>query len=798
MQTVRIHALESENLVTREGCEKLVRIIQSCSEERQIYVLAPLSDGDLELSSLLEMARHHDERLWSAQEQRFQQWTSVVEDLLPIPFGSKVMERIKQGFSDIEDLLRSVWLVEEVSGGLKRHVERISDSWVADLACHWTIANGIEADLAEYNSLFTSAVKNKQVLFVYGTLPQGDITNPKMQRSEYAASLLASHLGANGVTFWNNTSLFKSADEREVPSARVVRQISYAEASELSFFGAPIIVPQAILPAISQEISVQLRWWGDETDEGTMVTKEGNGEERDRVKAFSIIHKVALVNIEGGGMSGVVGIASRLFTAMRRAEISVILISQASSEYSICFAVPEEEMETASDTAREEFAPELERGQIQRIDAEGGLAILAAVGKRMTGQAGIAGKFFSSLGRAGVNVVAIAQGSSETNISAVIKSSDSKRALRALHARFFLSKQALSIGLIGPGSIGSTLLSQIAQESDRLRDQFGLDIHIRGIANSRTMLLDRDGIEAATWQQRFEKDGQPVDLKRFARHIGATYFPHSVIIDCTTSTELALTYDTWLNDGIHIITPNKKAGTAPMEYYNTLFETCLRTGRRFLYETTVGAALPVIWTLKDLVQTGDRIHRIEGVVSGTLAWLFSTYDGSVPFSDLVRQAKEMGYTEPDPRDDLSGMDVGRKMVILAREMGWEVEVDDIPIDNLVPEALRSLSLGEFMEKVSGLDGPIQEKFDAAKREGKKLRYVGLVDEKGQCSARLASFDENHPFVQAGGTDNVICFTTDRYLDQPLVIKGPGAGREVTAGGVFSDLLRLGAYLGARL
>jgi len=798
VKALRIHALESANVVSKAGCEQLVRLLRSYDETHQVVVLSPLKEENLELASLLTLAKERDERLWSVQEQRFKAWNGVIESVLPITLSSEVIARIKSGFSDIEDLLRSVWLVEEISEPVVRHTERLVSGWVADLVCHWALFQEIDARIAQYDQLTEALVANHSLLIVYGTLPQGEATNPTEERSEYAASHLAGRFSASGVTFWNNTALLKSADEREVPSAQVIRTLSYSEASELSFFGSPIIDPQALLPAIRREIDVQLRFWGDEEDPGSIVSKEGNGAERDRVKGFSIIRQVALINVEGSGMSGVVGTASRLFSAMRRANISVILISQASSEYSICFAVPQCEMEKARLTAREEFARELDEHLIQSIEAENNLAILAAVGKRMTGQAGIAGKFFSSLGRAGVNVIAIAQGSSETNISAVIKSEDSKRALRALHARFFLSKQALSVGLIGPGSIGSTLLGQIATESERLKSQFGLDIHIRGIANSKKMLLDRDGIDPATWKARFEAEAVELDLERFVHHIGATYFPHSLLIDCTTSSDLALRYNDWLERGIHVITPNKKAGTSSMEYYNRLFDTALRTGRRFLYETTVGAALPVIGTLQDLVQTGDRIHRIEGIVSGTLAWLFSTYDTTVPFSSLVRQAKEMGYTEPDPRDDLSGMDVGRKVVILAREIGHSVEVDDIPIDSLVPEQLRTIPLDEFMNRLEELDVIMEEQYRTAKREGKKLRYVGTVDEEGRCSATLSSFAATHPFAQAGGTDNVICFTTDRYRTQPLVVQGPGAGREVTAGGVFSDILRLGSYLGARL
>ncbi len=790
MNDIRVHAVESINLVSQDGLEKLIRILQSSGEAHQVVVLAPFTDVNLELNNLLHVAMQRDERLWSMQEQRFTRWTALVEDLLAVPAGTKVLDRIKQGFADMEDILRSIWLVQEISEGAKRYAGALCDSWVADIACHWANLHDLSSNLLGYADSQKKHSVEEAVLFVYGAVKDG--------QSEYAAASLAAQLGAVGVTFWNNSSLLHNADHREVPSALVIRSLSYAEATELSFFGAPIIHSHALVPAIAASLDVQLRCWKEEQDPGTIISKHGDQIEPNRVKGFSIIHDIALINVEGAGMSGVIGIASRLFSAMRKASISVVLISQASSEYSICFAVPEHEAERACATAKKEFAPELEAASIQSIEAETGLAVLAAVGQQMTGQAGVAGKFFSSLGKAGVNVIAIAQGSSETNISAVIKGSDSKKALRALHARFFLSKRAISVGLLGPGNIGGTLLQQISKETIRLKEQFGLDIHIRGIANSRKMLLDQDGIDPGDWKERFENEAVELDQDLFTRHIGATYFPHSLIIDCTTSSKLAEQYVSWLESGIHVITPNKKAGTAPMEYYQRLLETSMRTGKRFLYETTVGAGLPIIWTLKDLVQTGDTVHRIEGIVSGTLAWLFSSYDGSVPFSALVRQAKEMGYTEPDPRDDLSGMDVGRKTVILARELGYSLEVEDIPIQSLVPESLDGCSPSEFMERLEAIDPVIEAAYKEAVAKGEKLRYVGIVDERGNCSASLKSYASDHPFAQASGTDNVICFTTDRYLSQPLVIKGPGAGREVTAGGVFSDILRLAAYLGARI
>ena len=784
MNLLRIHALEAHNVVTKAGLEKLLRILSP--EEQSVLVISSLGNEALDVTDLLVLAKARDERLWSMAEARLSSWENMVESVLDV--SNSVVATIKEGFDNIEDLLRSVWLVGEVSDDVYFYVKKLSASWVAMIVHSFLQSVGIKSEYLEYSSVGKRVTHTVTVVYC----EEGE------KRSEYAAALLASRLGANGVTFWNSTSLLKSADDGDVPSALVIRALSYAEATELSYYGSPIIHPQSLLPAIEAEIEVTLRCWNAEDDPGTVVSKEGNPNSPYKVKGFSTIRNVALVNVEGVGMSGVVGISARLFSAIRKANVSVILISQGSSEYSICFAVYQDKMEEAVRVARLEFKEELENKKIHSIEGHGNLAILAAVGQKMSGQRGIAGNFFSSLGRAGVNVVAIAQGSSETNISAVILQQDVRRALRALHARFFLSRQTLSVGLLGPGSIGSELLSQIDAQLVRLREQFGLAIHIRGIANSKKMLLDDEGIDPGNWRDRFEKSNVDLDLTAFAAHISATYFPHSLIIDCSTSSELAGHYAGWLKNRIHVITPNKKAGTAEYSYYKELMDACLSTGSRFLYETTVGAGLPVIWTLKDLVQTGDHVHRIEGMLSGTLAWLFSTYDGSVPFSTLVRQAKEMGYTEPDPRDDLSGMDVGRKTVILARELGGKIEVADVPIQSLVPESLEGIGLDEFMERLEEIDPIIEQAYRTARSKGEFLRYVGTVDEEGNCEARLGSFGPDHPFSQATGTDNVILFVTDRYRTQPLVIKGPGAGREVTAGGVFSDILRLSSYLGARI
>jgi len=380
----------------------------------------------------------------------------------------------------------------------------------------------------------------------------------------------------------------------------------------------------------------------------------------------------------------------------------------------------------------------------------------------------------------------------------VIRRSDSARALRAVHAGFYLSPQSLSIGIIGPGLIGGTLINQIAGESKALRKAFNLDLRVRGITDSRRMTLAEQGIDIDGWKKTLEEHAEEADIDRFVDHVAADYFPHAVIIDCTSSDELPKRYAEWLNRGIHIITPNKKAGTAPWNEYTKMTEIANRRRRHFLYETTVGAGLPIIGTLRELIRTGDKIISIEGVFSGTLAYLFWRFDGSAPFSSLVAEAKKLGYTEPDPRDDLSGMDIVRKTVILAREVGYPVEVGDVPVKSLVPPHLVEVPVAEFMEQLSDIDEEMDGLLRNAQAENKMLKYVGSIDESGNCRVELKGYPMDHPFARITGSDNIVAFTTERYRQQPLVIQGPGAGPEVTAGGVFADLLRLASYLGAKL
>jgi aspartokinase/homoserine dehydrogenase 1 len=425
-----------------------------------------------------------------------------------------------------------------------------------------------------------------------------------------------------------------------------------------------------------------------------------------------------------------------------------------------------------------------------------GCGILAAVGDGMAGRPGIAANFFGALGRAGVNVRAIAQGSSERNISAVVDGSDTQRALRAVHAGFYLSQQTLSIGLIGPGSVGSALLRQLADQADRLRDELNIDIRVRAIASSRRMLLAERSIPLDAWRERFAAATVPADLDAFARHIHAEHLPHAVIIDCTADAGVAQRYGAWLKAGIHVITPNKRANTAGLAYYGTLRTASRAGGAHYFYEATVGAGLPVIQTLRDLIRTGDEVLAIEGILSGTLSYLFNRFDGSEPFSSIVADARALGYTEPDPRDDLAGTDVARKIVILARETGVPLSLEQVDVQSLVPETLRNGSVDEFLAALPQHDAAMAALHREAAASGHVLRYVGSVDREGRASAALRTVPATHPFARIRLTDNIVLFHTRRYHENPLVVQGPGAGPDVTAAGVFGDLLRLAAHLGA--
>ena len=621
---------------------------------------------------------------------------------------------------------------------------------------------------------------------------QGQPTTLGRNGSDFSAAIFAALARADGLTIWTDVDGVLSGDPRRIPEAQIISGLSYNEAMELAYFGAKVIHPQTMGPAISNRIPIYIRNTFAPDSPGSRISSRSETDAG--IKGVTAIDDIAIINLEGAGMIGVPGTADRLFASLKDADVSVALISQASSEHSICIAVPRNLAQRARQVITDAFADELTGGQIQNVDVTDAQSIVAVVGDNMAGMPGVAARFFGTLGSAGINVRAIAQGASERNISAVVDSADATRALRAVHSGFYLSAKTLSIGLLGPGNVGAALLGQINSHGQMLRERFNLDLRIRAVGRSSGMLLGKRAIELDNWRAEYDEHVQPYDADAFEAHVHADHLPHAVIIDCTSSDAVAAQYARWLSRGIHVITPNKKAFSGTAESYEALRNAAGQGRSHYFYETTVGAALPIISTLRNLLDTGDRVHSIDGILSGTLAYLFNAYDGSVPFSTIVREARESGYTEPDPRDDLSGMDVARKLTILARELGRSVEIGDFPVQNLIPEALRELDTETFLEQLSDYDDQMLDLYQQASAAGQKLRYVAALGDNGEMSVGLKQVAPDSALSHVALTDNIVRFTTERYASNPLVVQGPGAGPEVTAAGVFGDLLNLARHL----
>jgi aspartokinase/homoserine dehydrogenase 1 len=578
-----------------------------------------------------------------------------------------------------------------------------------------------------------------------------------------------------------------------VQAAFPVEAISYKEAMELACFGAKILHPLTILPMLEQQIPIYIKNTFNPTATGTAVVNT-TGKSPYLIRGLSCIDQVALINVEGAGMIGVVGIAARVFQILQHIQVSVILISQASSEHSICFAVPPQQAETALKALNEQLATEMAAKQIDKISVDRDCAILAMIGDAMVGSVGILNKLCHSLAKANINIRAVAQGSSERNISIVIKREDVNKALQVVHAGLYLSNKVIAIGLIGPGLVGGALLEQIAQMSEQLKEKYHVQLCVRGIMTSKKMLLNRETIALQYWRDDLAKSNQPADLQAFTKHLLSDDMPHAVLIDCTASPMIAKHYADFIEQGLHVITPNKHTNGGDLEYYKKTKALAQKKQRYYLYEATVCAGLPVMSTLHDIINTGDEVLAIEGVFSGTLSYIFNELATGKPFSEIVLAAKKAGYTEPDPREDLSGMDVARKLICLAREIGRDVSLQDIHVHNLVPEALKSCSVEEFLEKLSECDAQMEKLMLKAREKNEKLYYMGAIRENGTIDVAIESFPAQHPFTRLNGTDNMLIFHTRRYHTQPLVIQGPGAGADVTAAGIFADLLRLASSL----
>jgi aspartokinase/homoserine dehydrogenase 1 len=810
--------------VADAGCfRRVAEIIEASSNPREAVVLSACKGVTDALLALVSLAESPSGDFLAAIEALKARHVALAGELVSTDARAVYAAQLDKDCADIAGLLQTVRLIRSAPQTMRDVVSGYGEIWStrlfapflrerARIAGEVTWIDARDVVIVEWGplgpavqwnvsekklaALVPAGFKGRLVITGFvATTTTGMPTTLGRNGSDFSGSIFGALLSAEEIIIWTDVDGVLSADPRLVPNAQVIDQLSYNEAMELAYFGAKVIHPQTMEPAVARDIPIYIRNTFAPEKRGTLIC--AHPVSALKVKGITSIDPVALVNLEGAGMIGVPGTAHRLFGALRDAGISVILISQGSSEHSICFAIPEAQAVRAEAAVRKAFDAELRDGQIQHVDVGLGLSILAVVGDGMAGAHGVAAKVFNSLGDAGISVRAIAQGASERNISVVVDGKGGAKALRAVHAAFYLSPNTLSIGVIGPGTVGRALLVQIASQVERLR-ALNLDLRVRGVAGSKRMLLAETDIDVATLAEQLEKAGEPLDLEKFAAHCQADYIPHTVIIDCTASSEVGANYAAWLGRGIHVVTPNKKANSGPMPYYRAMQEARRAAGTHYLYEATVGAGLPVIQTLRDLRETGDDITRIEGIFSGTLAYLFNVFDGSESFSSIVRAAKAKGYTEPDPRDDLSGMDVARKLIILGREMGLTLEMADVEVQGLVPKALEHASAEEFMARLPEFDAQMAAKLDDAKQKQQVLRYVGRIDADGKATVGLTYLDARHAFANIALTDNVVRFATRRYCDNPLIVQGPGAGPEVTAGGVFADLLRLSAYLGAHL
>lgn len=783
--------------------------------ENPIVVLSAMSGVTNALVEMAENAgqgRDYSEGLKTIESKHF----DVIRALLPANAQNPVLTKLKIYFNELEEILQSVYNLKELSLQTKDLIlsygERCSTVMISHIAKQ-TFPNAMYVDgsdliktdhnfgQAKVNTYLTETLirdfqesNADKLLFVTGFIASNDegrITTLGRGGSDYTAAIWGSALNVEEIQIWTDVDGMLTADPRIVKKAFSLPELSYTEAMELSYFGAKVIYPPTMIPAFLKRIPIVIKNTFNVDFPGTYI-KHGNSVSKLPIKGISSIDEISVLNLTGSGMVGKAGFSGRLFSLLSREQINIILITQSSSEHSITFAVNPADALKALTLINKEFELELQARKLEYPEVENGLSALAIVGENMKKTPGMSGKLFSALGRNGVNVRAIAQGSSEYNISVIISKPDLSKAVNAVHDAFYSNlKRTLHVFCLGTGNIGKTLFTQLEAQMDFLAANNDLQVKVMGVSNTRKMYQNADGIALSNWENDLESHGEPADLALFIKQMKAMNLPNCVFVDNTASHNPIQFYQDILQSSISVVTCNKIGNSADYEQYSAFKQAARKFGVDFYYETNVGAGLPIIRTLKDLMMSGDRIDRIEAILSGTISYIFNNYKGEKLFHEVVKEAQDKGYTEPDPRDDLNGKDFMRKMLILARDAGYPLEESDIEIESMLPPAcLAAATVADFYQELKNNTDYFENLKQQAASANKVLRYIGKL-EAGKVVITLQMVDDGHPFYMLSGSDNIISFTTDRYKDRPLVVKGPGAGAEVTAAGVFADIINVG-------
>ena len=786
-------------------------IVESVSEP-VIVVVSSLGGITDKLINTSKMASTGN----AAYEDEFQQIVSrhveMVKEVIPAGERQEALQgKIRELLNELKDIFQGIYLIKDLSPKTSDMIvsygERLSSLIVAELIkdARWFDSRAfiktekkhnkhtIDADLTTQLVRDTFSFLPKVALvpgFISSDKTTGEVTNLGRGGSDYTAALIAAALDADSLEIWTDVDGFMTADPRVISAAYTITELSYVEATELCNFGAKVVYPPTIYPVCHKNIPILIKNTFNPDGAGTIIKQEVSTPQCKAIKGISSINDTSLITVQGLGMVGVIGVNYRIFKALAKNGISVFLVSQASSENSTSIGVRNADAALACDALNEEFAKEIEMGEISPIMAESDLATVAIVGENMKHTPGIAGKLFDTLGRNGINVIACAQGASETNISFVIESKSLRKSLNVIHDSFFLSEyQVLNLFVCGVGTVGGSLLDQIRCQQEKLKNENGLMLNVVGIIDAKRALFNREGCDLTNYREELKENGMHSNVQTIHDEIIRMNIFNSVFVDCTASADIASLYKDLLQHNVSVVAANKIAASSAYENYRELKTIARQRGVKYLFETNVGAGLPIINTINDLIHSGDKILKIEAVLSGTLNFIFNKISAEVPFSRTIQMAKEERYSEPDPRIDLSGKDVIRKLVILAREAGYRIEQEDVEKNLFVPNDFFEGSLEDFWKRVPSLDADFEARRQVLAKENKRWRFVAKFED-GKASVGLQEVDINHPFYGLEGSNNIILLTTERYKEYPMMIQGYGAGAGVTAAGVFADIMSI--------